>query len=684
MKMDMDKYLNIFIDESRENLEKLNTSLLKLEHNSDDLEILNDIFRVAHTFKGMSRSMGFNDVGDLTHNMENILEDLRQSKLNVNGGIMDTLFSCLDKLQEMVDKITQGQYQDKSNNIDEIVKNLQTLAEATNDAKTTIRTEHNSVNSSETTNNDEATQQSGEETEYYKDKFKNIEFSHCDIADMSSAKENGLNIVEIDVKISADCVLPSVRVFMVLGLIKDPCKLVKSFPDIDVLESGNFGSEFKLIVISNNTFDDLEASIKNICDIEEVKTKELDLKKYEEAKQQNIAVDNSQAQTTSAKVGSQTIRVNSEKLNALMDLVGELVINRTRLGQLSREKDFLNLSSVIDLMGNITTDIQEIVMELRMVPIEQVFNRFPRLVRDLSKSLNKNIELKMTGKETEIDRVVIEEIGDPLIHLVRNSLDHGIESPEERLKKGKSETGTIELSAFNEGDNIIIKISDDGKGIDHEKIKSIALQKGLITEEAAQKMSVYDALELIFLPGLSSAEVTTDLSGRGVGMDVVKSKISSLGGTVSVSSKLGEGSDITICLPSTMAIIQALLVGVEWETYALPLNNVAEVIEVSRKDVTMVQNKEVIVLRDTVIPIFKLHKVLEVPNYEESDKKIITVIIIKTQNKYFGMVVDKLFGQQEVVIKPVNKKLCPDNIISGATTLGSGKVALILNVNGLN
>lgn len=676
--MEMDKYLNIFLDESRENLEKLNDSLLKLENNSSDIELLNDIFRVAHTFKGMSCSMGFIDVGDLTHRMENILEDMRQGKLEVTEKVTDILFNCLDKLQEMVDKIAEGTYQDSTNNIDILINSLQALAE---DSTYYVQTENGENNNTgEIVQNNEITE---EKTEQTSASFADMDLSQSEIAELSYAKENGLNTLNIYVKIAPDCVLPSVRAFMVINLFKEPSKIVKTIPALEMLENGDFQNEFQLAVVTNQLVEELETSIKNILDIEEVKIKSLDLAKCEGLAQQKSPSNNGQAQTTSAKAGNQTIRVNSNKLNHLMNLVGELVINRTRLAQLSRERDFINLSSVIDLMGNITTDIQETVMELRMVPIEQVFNRFPRLVRDLSKTLHKNIELKLTGKETEIDRIVIEEIGDPLIHLLRNSMDHGIETPEERIQKGKPETGIIELSAFNEGDNIIIRISDDGRGIDPEKIKRVALQKGLITNEEAQKMSDSDAIELIFLPGFSSAEVTTDISGRGVGMDVVKSKISSLGGTVHIASKPGEGSEVTICLPSTMAIIQALLVGVEEEIYALPLNNVAEVIEINKSEVTLVQNNEVIVLRDTVIPIFKLHKILEVPDYKESDQKIITVIIIKTQNKYFGVVVDKLVEQQEVVIKPVNKKLCPDNIVSGATTLGSGKVALILNVNGL-
>jgi two-component system chemotaxis sensor kinase CheA len=660
--MELDKYLGIFIDESKENLQKLNESLLLLEKNNDDLEILNDIFRVAHTLKGMSRTMGYNDLADVTHNMENILDPLRNGTLKATSNVIDVLFECLDKLEQLVGKIINNDYQDNKNNIDPLNLKLKTLLD-----------NPNNQNEEQQKNN------------------LNAEFNEYDKLIIKHAMNEGIPVYEINVKIDADSMLPAARAYMVVNSLDAFGELLKAVPSVEDLEQGLFDQNFQLFLASSEQKDVIAQKILNISEIASVDVKNFNLDTLvvsgkADQEQESIVLDqlsDADSKPQQATNLPKTIRINADRLDKLMNLVGELVINRTRISLLASEQKMADLTSVISTMGTITGDIQEIVMKLRMVQIEQVFNRFPRLIRDLSKKLNKDIQLKILGQETEIDRIVIEEIGDPLIHLIRNSIDHGLETPEERIKMGKPVKGTIELSAFNEGDNIIIKISDDGKGIDPEKIKKKALEKGLISNESLKNISEKEILELIFAPGFSTVEVATDLSGRGVGMDVVKSKVNQLGGNVSIASKINIGTTITISLPSTMAIVQALLIKVGQEIYATPLNYISEVIDIKADDIKNIQNKEVFVLRGNAVRIIRLDKILEIPDCDKTISGDITVVIVKCQNRQVGIIVSDLIGQQEVVIKPINKNLCSNNYFSGATTLGNGKVALILNINSI-
>lgn len=676
--MELDQYLGLFIDESKENLQKLNESLLKLEENTSDLEILNDIFRVAHTLKGMSKTMGFNNIADLTHNMENVLEPLRSGTINADSRVLDVLFKCLDRLEALIGKVIDGIYEDNNDTINDLVSVLVDI-----------------LNNSEA----DSVQESDQE----------VEFNQYELTLIENAKEKHFIPKEITVTLTDDCVLGGVRAYMVVKAIEDLGEMIKTFPGTEALENGEFEKNFKLFFLTQNTSEKLSEIIGSISEIQKVDVKDMipadssassvnesaPAPEVQQPTQEQTqaataaAVQDSTAAVAAAtsnavsKVVPQTIRVSSTRMDGLMNLVGELVINRTRIVQISSDLKDVELTSSVGLLSKITGDIQEIVMKLRMVPIEQVFNRFPRLVRDISKNLHKDINLVITGKDTEIDRVVIDEIGDPLVHLIRNSLDHGLETPEERIAAGKSAKGTLELSAFNEGDNILIKVRDDGRGIDPEKVKATAIKKGIITEETAKNLNDKDAIELIFAPGFSTAAVATDISGRGVGMDVVKSKVAQLGGHVAITSKIGEGSTIVISLPSSMAIVQALLIKVGHETYAAPLNYISEVIDIAPNQIKNIQNKEVIVLRGKTLPLIRMHKLLEVPNFVEDPEQSATVVIVKTQGKSFGVIVSELIGQQEVVIKPINKKLCSEEYISGATTLGNGQVALIINVNSL-
>jgi len=674
--VELDQYLGLFIDESKENLQKLNENLLKLEVAPDDLEILNDIFRVAHTLKGMSKTMGFNSIGDLTHNMENVLDPLRSGKIKATEHITDALFQCLDKLEELVSSVIDNTYEDKGVSIDSLVKKLQNIL---------LESEQNE--------------------DFCQKTEKKMTFNQYELAIINNAKELGEKVKEITVHVSEGCVLPGVRAYMVVKELEGAGELIKTHPETEDLENGNFEGFFKLFLITKESTKSLNEKLGKISEIEKVEIKSVNPDKISASSDEEEITDNPDTESTSKKDKTakreekdsvsevnrqiqsltipQTIRVSAEKMDTLMNLVGELVISKTRISQLSSENKMAELAQSIEVMEGITGNIQEIVMKLRMVPIEQVFNRFPRLVRDLSKDLRKEINLKISGKDTEIDRAVIDEIGDPLIHLIRNSIDHGLEGPEERIAINKPAKGTLELFAFNEGDNIIIKVCDDGKGIDPEKIKSSALKKGLITPEEAKAMNDKDAIELVFAPGFSTVAVATDLSGRGVGMDVVKSKVETLGGNVNIVSKVGEGTEVTISLPSKMAIVQALLIKVGEEIYAAPLNYISEVINIDQNEIKNVQNREVIILRGKTLPLIRLHRLLCVPNYVEDPDIPLTVMIVKSQGKSIGVMVSEMIGQQEVVIKPMNKKLCTEDYIAGATTLGNGQITLIINVSAL-
>jgi len=659
--LSLEEYLGLFIDESKENLQVLNGNLLKLEKEPENTEVLNEIFRVAHTFKGMAKTMGFNYTSDLTHNMENLLDPLRSGKKQATGKVVDLLFSCLDKLEGLVDSIVDKGSEHEDTSVNELVKDLQAA-----------------INNKETAEPDTSACQK-------------LEFNEYEQIVIQEAISQGLNVKEITVCISNDCVLPGVRSFMVNSALENMGEIIKYQPSVEEIESGvflktkDFDHAVKVLLITHEPDEHIIDKIQDISEIAEVevsditaetqinqKLKENNIDTTEENQQpEENKQEDLQSQKAISKVVNQTIRVNAGRLDKLMNLVGELVINKTRIFELSKG------------LENITGEIQEIVMKLRMVQVDQVFNRFPRLVRDISKNLKKEVNLVIKGKEIEIDRAVVDEIGDPLVHLIRNSLDHGLETPEERIRNGKSAKGTIELHALNEGDNILIKVIDDGKGIDPERIKSKAIAKGFITEEAARSLDESAIFDLVLKPGFSTIEVATDLSGRGVGMDVVKSKVSSLGGTIDISSKINKGTTVTIALPSTMAIIQALIIKIGEEIYAMPLNCINEVIDITANQVKKIQNKEVITVREKTIPLIRMPEFLETPDYIEDPEQPITVVIVKSHEKYLGISVTELVGQQEVVIKPINKKLCSEHYISGATTLGNGEVALILNINNL-
>lgn len=681
--MSMAQYMSVFIDESREHLQLMNDSLLQLEQEPEDLKIIDEIFRSAHTLKGMSATMGFNRLAELTHHMENILDNIRNGKADVDTSLVDVLFECLDTLNALVDEVIEDG--EESSEIDELLEKVEKLAKGGTGTPTVKKEEK--VQPTESVKEEKA--------EVEDNKVLEMDFNEFEKEVILAGKDKEMNTYLIEVRLDEGCLLKAARTYMVFRNLEEIGEIIKSNPSVQELEEEKFDNSFLIAFLTNKPIDEIKKEVEDISEINGVSIQEYSLageeileEKPVEKEQKQVKKEASPKVQKSAKKSKKTegvkktatVRVDTEKLDALMNLVAELVINKTRLAQIGSEYNLQDLSETLSHVDRVTSDLQAVVTKARMVPIETVFSRFPRMVRDLSKDLEKEIELVIQGKETELDRTVIDEIGDPLVHLIRNSVDHGVEKPEVRTEKGKDSKGTILLKAEHEGNSVVITIKDDGKGIDAEAMANKAIEKGIITEEEAEKLTKEEKIKLIFASGFSTAETITDVSGRGVGMDVVRTKIEALNGSIEVLSEIGKGSEIKIKLPLTLAIIEALMVKLEEEIYAIPLANIVETIDISQDEIKVVQGENVVLLRGEIVPILNLSKILEVetdkPEIEDSN----TVVIVKVGNKKIGLVVDVLIGQQEIVIKSLGKMFTGTKGITGATVLGNGEVALILDV----
>ena len=693
--MDLSQYLEIFIDETKEHIQTLNDQVLILEAEPDNIDTVNEIFRAAHSLKGMAGTMGFKRMQRLTHDMENVFSEIRNGKLNVNADMIDIVFKCLDAIEGYLANI------------------IETSDEGTEDNEEVIALLNAAL---EQGNGDTAKEAEGAKPETEKEvksdapsdrrKYLSIPIADFEKNAMTEAKAGGLHVYATTVYIQETCLLKAARAFLVFKGLENKGEIIKSVPSAQDIEDEKFEFDFSMFIISDKPLEDIKKAIENVSEIEEVlieeynipeqveetsKPKEAEADKPETKDNKPAKADDKKAHAKAGNkpVVNRSVRVDIEKLDDLMNLVSELIIAKNGLvsvtGAVAAQEQTFN--EQIEYLERITTNLHESVMKVRMVPIESVVNRFPRMIRDLSKKLNKEMELIMTGEDTELDRTVIDEIGDPLMHMLRNAADHGLESTIDRLKLGKPQVGTIRLDAYQDGNNVTIEVSDDGAGVDVEKIKRKAIEKGTLTEEQAEYMSEKEAIDLLFQPAFSTAEKISDVSGRGVGLDVVKNKIEGLGGDVEVVTKLGEGTTFIVRLPLTLAIIQALMVDVSGEKYALPLNSIVTVEEILPEDIKYVHTKEVINLRGTVIPLVRLNEVLDIePLSDEEDgldDDTIIVVIVKKGDRQAGLVIDKLLGQQEIVIKPLGKFIRVPKMISGATILGNGEVALIIDSNTL-
>ncbi len=680
--MDMNQYLEVFIEESKEHLQSCNEHLLELEKNPDNLTIVNEIFRSAHTLKGMSATMGYEDLANLTHKMENVLDAIRNHKITFNPEILDVVFLAVDDLEAMIQSIADGG--DGKRDVSEAVEKLLLIEKGESPlqaAKAEI-----------------AATTSVESPPTKKSNYDEFEYTV-----LQQSKEQGFEAYEITVTLREDCLLKAARVFMVFEILENIGEVIKSIPSVEQLEEEKFDSKFTVTVVSKESSDDIQKKVMKVSEIERVEVNKLSLaeirhnesesKSKVESKQvsspeqaakrekENEHEEKKQA-STAKHSSSKTIRVNIERLDILMNLFEELVIDRGRLEQISRDLNNQELHETVERMSRVTGDLQNIILNMRMVPVETVFNRFPRMVRQLARDLNKQVSLEIIGAETELDRTVIDEIGDPLVHLIRNALDHGVETPEVRKENGKNEEGTVVLKAYHSGNHVFIEIEDDGAGINRDKVLAKALSKGIITEQIAATMTDKQVFELILASGFSTADKISDVSGRGVGLDVVKSTIESLGGSISIDSKLGQGSVFSIQLPLTLSIISVMLTEIRQEKFAIPLSSIIETAIVKREDILNAHNQKVIDFRGKVVPLLFLKGIFEVPGKGEEDE-FYSVVIVRKGDKMAGLVVDSFIGQQEVVLKSLGNYLTNVFAISGATILGDGQVALIVDCNAL-
>ncbi len=680
--MDMSQYMDIFIEESKEHLQHMNQLLLDLESNTEDLALLNEIFRIAHTLKGMSGTMGYNKIASLTHEMENVLQSIRNKEIIIDGFIVDVLFECFDTLEEYINELAKSGIEGEIDPTP-LIDKLNSIKSGNYNLSETKEVEQNTKNVIE--NNQDQVSEISIETE---DFTNNV---------INKAHDSGFNSFKIKVVLKSDCMLKSARAFIVFNTLEKYGEIIKSKPTAEEIEDEKFEDSFEIIYLTKLDENTTKNEILNISEINSVFIEKIEPKNIEKMINKKDTEDNrninlikenkeTKKSTPNSKKSkartSKTVRVDIDRLDNLMNLVSELIIIKTRLEDIEDSRQNQNMNDAVEYLERITTSLHDAVMKVRMVPIERVFNRFPRMVRDLSKELGKEINLIMTGEETEVDRTVIDEIGDPLIHLIRNSIDHGIEEPEERIKLNKPESGTVSLRAYPDGNTVVIEVEDDGKGIVVEKIKSKAISKGLLTEEAAANMNESEIINLLFKPGFSTAEVISDISGRGVGLDVVKTKIESLGGLVEVHSELNKGTRFVIRLPLTLAIIQALMVNVGIEKYALPLNSIKEITTIKSENIRKVQNQEVVLYRNMTLPILRMDEILQIQSTNNYQEELI-VVVVKKGDKFAGLVVDNLIGQQEIVIKSLGKYLSGIKIIAGATILGNGQIALIVDPNSL-
>lgn len=698
--MDTSQYLEIFLDETKEHLQNLNTQILDLEQEPDNMDTINEIFRAAHSLKGMAGTMGYKRMQTLTHDMENVFTEVRNGTIKVQPEMIDILFKCLDALEEYLANIQQTTDEGTNDNADlikvlnDILNNEQGATAADAPAKEEVKAAEKPAG------NDE------------KEKWRQIKVNDTERMLVEKANQDGLKVYGITVYVDEACVLKAARAFLVFKALEKLGEIIISQPTAQDIEDEKFDLTFSLIFISENTKDEVVAAVKSVSEIAAVYCDEFvlpeaesekkvveEVKKAKETQETKEAAPaaKSNAPAPAAKpdakkavskpVVNRTVRVDIEKLDGLMNLVSELIIAKNSLvsaATVSQSKgEGAGVNEQIEYLESVTTNLHESVMKVRMVPIESVVAKFPRMIRDLSKKLDKKMELYMTGEDTELDRTVVDEIGDPLMHMLRNSADHGLEPNDVRVANGKPEVGSIFLDAYQDGNNVVIEVRDDGAGINTEAVKKKAIERGTITAEQAESMSEKEIVDLLFLPSFSTAKQVTDVSGRGVGLDVVKSKIEALSGEVEVKTKLGEGSIFTIRLPLTLAIIQALMVVIGNEKYAISLGSIQTIEDISPEDIKLVQAKEVIHIRGTVIPIIRLNKILDIESEKNDENGRMTVIIVKKGDKQAGLVVDELIGQQEIVIKSMGKFIKVPKIISGATILGNGEVALILDANAL-
>ena len=648
----MSEYLGVFLDEADEQVETLDQGLLRLEGEPENQDLLQEIFRAAHSLKSASAAMGFANLSRLTHAAEDLLDKFRTGEMRPQTSAIDALLATVDALKTMKDIIRGGGTD--ALDIEAIAAQL------------------GAVGSARPRQTEAEARDSG---------LPSLSLPAEDVLPGQSARE-------VVIHLCADCEMRSVRAHLVINALESLGRILRTEPSREDIAAGRLGTEFRIVLDYEGESEAIRCAAESVSEVERVEVvpdpRVVDVGPGGRGKLPRELA-------TMAKRSDQTVRVNVTRLDKLMNLVGELVIDRTRITQLGLDVGAAygntelaqHLRETSLHMGRIVSELQEEIMKTRMLPIAQLFQRFPRMVRDLARKIGKEIELLLEGEGTELDRSLIEEMVDPLTHLLRNAVDHGIEDPEQRQQAGKPRAGRVTLSARQLENHIIVEVADDGAGIDVEKLKESAVRKGLLLPAAAAVLSRDDALQLIFAPGLSTAGEVSDVSGRGVGMDVVRSNVSRIHGSVRIRTALGTGTTIAMSLPLTLAISQALLVSVTGAVAAIPLVYVVETARVPARELSTIKNRLVMPFRDRVLPLVALSQVLEQRAVLKTAKKLVHIVVAKSGDQQIGLIVDSLIGEQEIVLKPLGSAVGDAIGISGATILGNGTVALVLDVASL-
>lgn len=671
---DMSEYKEMYTVESAEHLQSMNDALLNLEKNPENSETIDIMFRAAHTLKGMSATMGYANIAELTHEMENLMDRVRNNEFKLDTAAIDILFEGLDNLEKMVEDPDNSSEYDISSLLEKLITLSKEEANAPSTKKTKGKPE-------ETENAEPAEDKPPEDTPLEDVGTGEKEPDTREKVEPGDTSGTGLKTYAVNVTLHESCLLKSARASLVIRNISEIGEIIETHPPVKDIEDERFERKFKVIVSTKESTDKIEETVKGVSEISEVDVKPLDNDNSKEVKKKIEDKTQGKETTRTAVKSVQSVRVNIERLDSLMNLVGELVINKIRLMQLANVNKFTALEETLASLNRLTNDLQEEIMAARMVPIEQIFNRFPRMVRDLAKKESKEIELILEGGDIELDRTVLDEVGDPLVHILRNCVDHGIESPEERKKQGKNPKGTVKLTARREKNHVVIETQDDGKGMDPRKLRESAVNKGLLTEEEASRLTDTEACNLCFMAGFSTAEKITDVSGRGVGMDVVRTKIEGMGGSLKLESIHGKGTKIELKLPLTVAIIQSLMVKLKDEVYAIPITSVVRDLAIRKDQIQTIQGEETVLIRGEVLPIIRLHNIF---GLESNGSENLIVVVVERMGSNVGLVVDQLIGQQEVIIKNLDNRILKGiKGFAGATILGDGNVALILDIGTL-
>ncbi len=660
--MNTQDYKDLFLTEARDYLSTLNNALVALEKDPAHSEAVKEIFRAAHTLKGMSATMGYTPLTTLTHQMESAMEPVRSGLTPLSPDLVDTLFACLDRLESWVKTLESGE-EINEESIGNLVERLSSslgvpVAPGSGSAPSVTLPTPSFV------------------------------FDENEKSILAQARVNGFSIFRILVRVEPGCVFKEVRAFMVLKNLNDLGEVVKSNPPGTVVEKGEFDRSFELILVTENSAQKIQAAVLSVVEVEAAVVTPFD----PSAPETGASVLAAEAQTPKPSefgapgedknIAFPTIRVHTSKLDKLMTLVQELVISKIRFEMVAANGEVKELREPLNQLHHITDELQDEIMKVRLIPVKQVFDRFPRMVRDLAKKLGKQVNLEMDGAEVELDRTVIDEIGEPLVHLLRNAVDHGVEDPEERARDGKDPFGTIRLQAKRERSSVVLSVIDDGKGIDPEKVRQRSVSKGLMTAEEAGKLSDEEAVRLISLPGFSLAERATEVSGRGVGVDAAKAKVESMGGSFRIQSRKGVGTTFFLRFPLTLAIIKALLIKAGGETFALPVTGVLETLEINPSEKRRLQLQDTLLLRDEVLPLYHLAELLELKN-SPPPQDLESVVVVEVGESKVGLLVDAIVSQNEIAIKPLDRFLKKIRGFAGATVLGDGHIALVLDVNSL-